>query len=472
MSVNLKKRFLESVKGSKSFPRSSLFFRVVWHNSLKISLIFLIFFEACAVFRNKRSIPQSFQRDLLPFSTILPKEKVLEKIEFTPRTPNDVTALVLHSTDRRNPSDYLRLSIENGFMIHLLVDKSGKVYAEPLFLTKIFIAAPGIDRESIHIAYEGTQESLLANPIQLTKLISIIDTLSEELDIPKTNQNVITKKGIFSHNQTKRRFGGFVDFSACGGELAMQSILKNLGGQFFEEDNWVDRFESGWSLKKESKQKLQESFHPTNGRGITKAAKIAIPSLEKDESDFPLESYRVRYTHRGKINPTCIVLHYTAIPDYFRSLKTLENRNLTASIMVDKDGKAYQLVDVLEDRAAAATGTNDNCIQIEIVALDTAELLVQTDQIEKIKLLVTELCKKYKIPFTNEDIASFSGIFSHTQAKKKWGGSIFLNAKDFDPGEEYMELILKSIDGKYFSEPDWKKRKDSDWAILYRNFQP
>ena len=126
----------------------------------------------------------------------------------------------------------------------------------------------------------------------------------------------------------------------------------------------------------------------------------------------------------------------------------------------------------MEERAAAATGTNDNCIQIEIVAKDTAELIAQVNQTEKVKSLVIELASKYKIPLTNEDITSYSGIFSHTQAKKKWGGSIFLNAKDFDPGEEYMELILNSIGGKYFTETNWRNRDGLDWAILSRNFQP
>jgi N-acetyl-anhydromuramyl-L-alanine amidase AmpD len=357
-------------------------------------------------------------------------------------------------------------------MVHSLVDKSGVIYADPEFLGKTFLASPGIDEVSIHIAYEGTQESISMNPAQYSSLLKLLELLTNELEIPKSNEDIISKKGIFTHNQAKRRFGGFVDFSMCGGEKIIQSLLADLKGNFFDEDHWKDRYESGWVLKKENKQKLQENFNPTNGRGITKPLKVVADSIEKDENGFPTESYRVKYTHRGKIKPTCIVLHYTAIPDYFQSLKTLENRNLTATLMVDKDGKAYQLVDALEERAAAATGTNDNCIQIEIVARDTAELIAQASQTDKVKVLVLDLVKRYKIPLTNEDITSFSGVFSHTQAKKKWGGSIFLNAKDFDPGEEYMELILNSIGGKYFTETNWKNRDALDWAILSRNFQP
>lgn len=388
------------------------------------------------------------------------------------RDPKSISAIVLHNSGKRKLPELLRLSVENQFMFHIYVDSDGNIYGDPNFLNHEWSAAPGIDLESIHLVYEGTQETLYNNRKQRGVLNQIISYLTDELNIPKSNYDVISKKGVFTHNQTKRRFGGFVDFSPCGSELALKQILSEIDGEFFEEDDWKDRFVTGWVLKKENKEILKETFKPTNGRGITKAEKINIASLEKDEKGFPLEDYRVKYTFRGKIKPSCVVLHYTAISEYFKSLRTLEARNLTASIMVDNNGKAYQLVDVLEDRAAAATGTNDNCIQIEIVAKDTDELFKQPDQIKTVKDLVIQLTTKYKIPLSNEKLEDLTGVFSHTQAKKKWGGSIFLNAKDFDPGEEYMEMILNSVGGKYYSEPEWKNRKSIDWAILFRNFQP
>ncbi|WP_246047015.1 peptidoglycan recognition protein family protein [Leptospira ognonensis] len=442
------------------------------HNALKFSLFLLLFTSCFPFFRKKNLLVDILLPDAKPIQQLLSPNSKLESATSQPRDPTTVSAIILHSSEKRKLTDYIRLSMENQFMIHIGIDKNGIVYADPDFLKKSFLASPGIDKESIHIAYEGTQENILANQSQFSSLRKTVDQLSEDLGIPKSNFDIIGKRGIFTHNQAKRRFGGFVDFSMCGGEKLIELMLTELKGNFYDEDHWKDRYESGWVLKKENKQKLQENFNPTNGRGITKPIKSSINSIEKDEKGFPIESYRVRYTHRGRIDPTCIVLHYTAIPDYFQSLRTLENRNLTATLMVDKDGKAYQLVDELEERAAAATGTNDNCIQIEIVARDTAELIAQTAQTEKVKNLVLDLTSKYRIPLNNEDIATFSGIFSHTQAKKKWGGSIFLNAKDFDPGEEYMELILNSIGGKYFSETKWKNRDSFDWAILSKNFQP
>lgn len=471
---NFKNRFRESVKGvngSKSYIlRKSL--GTVWQKIVILSLFFLFLNSCSTFFKRTPNFGKIKIEGLQNFSDLPIGKTFSQKLTLKSRNPFAIQSIILHNSGKRKLEEYLKLSVENQFLVHFFIDSQGKIFGDPQFLTSNFTAAPGIDEESIHIAYEGSETNLLSNTAQKQTLVSLVQYLADELYIPKTNYDIISKKGIFTHNQSKRRFGGFVDFSACGGENALKEILTQIGGKYFEEDTWKDRFETGWVLKKESKQILKDTFKPTNGRSNTKASKVVISQLEKDESSLPPETYRVKYTFRGKIKPSCIVLHYTAIPDYFNSLRTLEARNLTASIMVDKDGKAYQLVDVLEDRAAAATGTNDNCIQIEIVARDTAELLAQTEQLEKVKNLVIELSKFYKIPLTNENIEGFSGIFSHSQAKKKWGGSIFLNAKDFDPGEEYMELILTSIGGKYFPEPNWKDRTSMNWAILFRSFQP
>lgn len=471
---NFKNLFLERTNGLYGSNGRILLKRLgtLWQKIVILSLFFLIVNDCSTFFRRKPQFDRIRIEGLKSFYEEPAIAKLLETRRPTPRKPEAISAIILHNSGKLKWTDYVKRSLENEFMIHFFVDAKGEIYGDPKFLTTVWIASPGIDEESIHIAYEGSPESLTSNSIQKQTLAQLVQQLSESIYIPKSNFDVVSKKGIFTHNQAKRRFGGFVDFSSCGGEPALKELLLAIEGTYFEEENWKDRFESGWVLKKESKQILKDTFKPTNGRGITKAEKVVLKSIESDELGYPTEAYRVKYTFRGKIKPTCVVLHYTAIPDYFNSLRTLEARNLTATIMVDKDGKAYQLVDLLEDRAAAATGTNDNCIQIEIVAKDTAELFAQPIQTEKVKELVLELCKYYKIPLTNEFIESYSGIFSHSQAKKRWGGSIFLNAKDFDPGEEYMEHIITSIGGKYYPEPQWKDRKSMTWAILFRNFQP
>lgn len=166
------------------------------------------------------------------------------------------------------------------------------------------------------------------------------------------------------------------------------------------------------------------------------------------------------------------MLHYTAIPDYQKTLEVLEKRNLSATFLADKDGKVYQLLDSILDVAAAAAGTNSNCFQVEIVGKDTEMLLANREQTKAVVRLVKELSEKYKIPLTNERVESLRGVYSHTQAKKKWGGSIYLDGKDYDPGEPYMKEILDQVGGTFYPEENWFERRSDDWILLFTLFQP
>ncbi len=445
------------------------------HYNLKflpfIALFF--FFHACLdFFRYSEAKEPPPLSDYQTWEMAISESFEKHALTFSDRKLKDIHAIVLHSSETRKLDEYMKLTISNGFSVHAIVTESGKIIYDPKYLTKVFVAAPGIDEAAIHVGYEGSATSLAKNPEQKRNLVKLIDFLQKKFKIPASNYAIAGKKGIFSHNQAKRRFGGFADFTPCGNEKVVSLVLTEINGKFFEEENWKNRFEGGWVLKKENRQKIQESFKPTNGREISVPEKSVLNNVEKNSDGLPVETHRVKYVHRGKIKPSCVVLHFTAIPDYMESLRILESRGLTATLMVDKNGLAYQLLDSLEDRASAAAGTNENCIQVEIVAKDTAELLKQKEQIEKVKKLVIELSQLYKFSLQNEDITAFSGVYSHTQAKKKWGGSIFLNAKDFDPGEEYMELILTETGGVYFKEEKWKNRLEWNWAILFKDFQP
>jgi N-acetylmuramoyl-L-alanine amidase len=150
----------------------------------------------------------------------------------------------------------------------------------------------------------------------------------------------------------------------------------------------------------------------------------------------------------------------------------LEARALNATFLVDKDGKAYQILDSLYELPSTAYGTNEKCVQMEIVGKDTEDLISNEVQIAKVLELTKELSIKFNFPLSNQRIESFHGVYSHTQAKKKFGGSIYLTGKDFDPGEAYMELILTKAGGTYFPEKDWYDRQGNNWVILDRKFQP
>jgi len=442
-----------------------------WSRIQGFAFLFLLSSTCFGIFR------ESDATDLknLPYESwykVLDKKWIPEIEKFPDRDPGKIHALVVHSTDARNWDNYLQLTLENGYMIHGLVTKNGEILFEPKWTKKLFPGAPGMDISSLHIAYEGNSNSLQSNKAQKEKLSLLILWLTKSYKIPLSNYDIASKKGVFSHNQAKRKFGGFADFSPCGGEKTIEFLLKENEGKYFEEENWKGRFDSGWVLRKENIAKIQTTFKPELGRGITPAPKSPLSIVEKQPNGKIIEEFRVQYMPKGKIKPSCVVLHFTAIPSFQDSLKILELRNLTATVMVDKDGKVYQLLDSLEDKAAAAYGTNDNCIQVEIVGKDTQELMKNRPQIDGVKKLVLELSQLYNFNLQNEDITSFSGVYSHTQAKKKWGGSIFLNAKDFDPGEEYMELIIKELGGIYFPEAEWKNRNSWEWAILNKEFQP
>lgn len=412
------------------------------------------------------------ENKIYTFFELLKIKKDLEnKISYQTRY-KDPTAIVLHSTDKYSLNEYIENSIRDRFFFHLLIDKSGNILKYPEYKSKIFRLIPKMDNYSIHISLEGTEEEILNNPQQLKKTRNVLGNLSKKFSIPLENKDISSGKGIFTHTQAKKKYGNFVDMRDCGGEKVLSALLTGMSGTYYNEPEWIDRFSKEWTFRKEDPKFSRPKEEFTHGRGITKTPISALGNIEKDSSGSIPEEYRVRYTFDQKMDPTCIVLHYTAISDYKISLKVLEDRRVSANIMVDKNGKAYQLLDSLNHTARAAGGTNHSCIQIEIIGKNTAELLNNEIQTQKVIALVMELSKLYNIPITNEKIESLVGVFSHTQAKKKFGRSVALIGKDFDPGEEYMKKVIEATGSKYYSEEEWYGRSGEDWIILYGDFQP
>jgi N-acetylmuramoyl-L-alanine amidase len=382
------------------------------------------------------------------------------------------SAIVLHTTGSLNAKDYAELSLAGKFFFHVLIDSKGNVYSEENIETLAYRLIPKMDLYTIHIAVEGKESEILNNPTLLKILTLEIDKLSVKFFIPPNNKNIESFRGIFTHTQAKKKFGNFIDLEECGGEKLLQHILNNMNGKYYPETDWNERTSKDWVLRKEDLNKRQAEEIFTHGRGITPKPFAALESIEQDENGFIIESKRVQYVFDTKIDPTCIVLHFTAIPDYDQSLKTLEMRRLSATLMIDKNGKIYQLLDSIDHSARAAGGTNNNCIQIEIVGKNTNELMSNNTQYNQVVKVVKELTSKYYIPLNNQRIESFKGIFSHTQAKKKWGKSVALIGKDFDPGEPYMKRVIEELGGTYYPEEEWYDRKSDDWILLFGEFQP
>lgn len=382
-----------------------------------------------------------------------------------------VTSIILHNTENKSFQQFVKDSLNSKFFFHIGITKNGEVYSFQNPLTIQTRTTLVLDEESVHIVIEGKEEEILKNTKQIETLKSIVQKLASVVNLPLNNYDIESKKGIFTHTQAKKKFGRFVELTSCGGEKILEKILTEVGGKYFPEEEWKDRYSRNWVVRKEKNDpKIRKPFD--RGRGITPSPKIELESLEKTKEQTTPESFRLQYAFKQKIQPTCIVLHFTAIPSFQKSQEVLEMRGLSATIMVDKDAKAYQLLDSLEDMAQAATGTNEACIQIEIVGRNTEALLKNKTQTQKVKELVLELSKKYDIPLNNHKVESLKGIFSHTQAKKKFGGSVALVGKDFDPGEPYMKIILESIGGTYYKEEDWFDRMSESWIMLFEDFQP
>ncbi|MCR8637640.1 N-acetylmuramoyl-L-alanine amidase [Leptospira interrogans serovar Ricardi] len=386
-----------------------------------------------------------------------------------------VKSILLHHTYGLKAGEYLDKSKSSGWMVHFIVLENGNVYGVEEPSKILYKAAPGMDETTIHVSWEGNNDSILKNEVQLKSLVNLIETLSKKHSIPLNNYDITSKKGIFTHTQSKKKFGRFLDTGECGSEKVLSSVLLKLQGKFFSETEWKDRFDSGWVIRKEkftdpSGKKIVPTYN--RGRGTTSAPIIELNSVEKTSDGKAPEEKRLRYNQRGSISPDCIVLHFTAIPDYQKTLEVLEKRNLSATFLADQDGKVYQLLDSILDAAAAAAGTNSNCFQVEIVGKDTEMLLANQEQTKAVVRLVKELSEKYKIPLNNERIESLRGVYSHTQAKKKWGGSIYLDGKDFDPGEPYMKEVLEQAGGTYYSEENWFDRQSENWILLFTDFQP
>ncbi|AKP27239.1 N-acetylmuramoyl-L-alanine amidase [Leptospira interrogans serovar Manilae] len=386
-----------------------------------------------------------------------------------------VKSILLHHTYGLKAGEYLDKSKSSGWMVHFIVLENGSVYGVEEPSKILYKAAPGMDETTIHVSWEGNNDSILKNEVQLKSLVNLIETLSKKHSIPLNNYDITSKKGIFTHTQSKKKFGRFLDTGECGSEKVLSSVLLKLQGNFFSETEWKDRFDSGWVIRKEkftdpSGKKIVPTYN--RGRGTTFAPIIELNSVEKTSDGKAPEEKRLRYNQRGSISPDCIVLHFTAIPDYQKTLEVLEKRNLSATFLADQDGKVYQLLDSILDAAAAAAGTNSNCFQVEIVGKDTEMLLANQEQTKAVVRLVKELSEKYKIPLNNERIESLRGVYSHTQAKKKWGGSIYLDGKDFDPGEPYMKEVLEQAGGTYYPEENWFDRQSENWILLFTDFQP
>jgi N-acetylmuramoyl-L-alanine amidase len=401
------------------------------------------------------------------------------RLQYADRGTMRPTAIVLHITSGRTLAQTIAALEARNAAVHFIVDETGRAYQAMDSLEHPGRAARGLDDVALHVDVAGKGDrDLLDNKAQLRKVVDLLRALVFRYDIPVHNYDVIGRQGIFSHAQAIKRYGGMIPNDPLHpGEEYMKAVLTALGGTFFDEKDWKDRYEPGWVFVLEgsgsSGAHAGAAPLPRKGRGLTPTPRAVFPEVEQNPDGTLLEAKRLRYSDRGKIAPTGVVLHFTATEDFDVTQRVLEDRNLCSTFIVDTDGKIYQTLDAVEDRPAAAADTNEFAVQIEIVGRNETVLLGNEAQKKKVVALMTRLCEKYSIPKTNEDIDSRKGVFSHGQQKKRWGHSAHMHpGLDFDPGETYMKEVLEGIGGTYVPEAKWKDRQDDRWAILYDDWNP
>lgn len=157
-----------------------------------------------------------------------------------------------------------------------------------------------------------------------------------------------------------------------------------------------------------------------------------------------------------------IILHYT-ITDKSASARGIvkdwsspQSAGSICQIIVDGDGKGYQITEKLEEHVICQGGSsgfdyNTGGIGIEIMGMNEAELLTNEKQKQLVIALVKKLAAKYSIPLSNKPadlISGTGGIFSHKEITKCEGAS---NQK-VDPGETYTKQIILGAGGVY---TDW-----------------
>ena len=180
-----------------------------------------------------------------------------------------------------------------------------------------------------------------------------------------------------------------------------------------------------------------------------------IEQWKKEISAYSLRHYGVA---TFAIDPSVIVLHYTASDDFPLNLISSasfkdEAPGVASHFVIDeKDGEGivYQILP-LEVMSRATFGANFCSISIEMVARDEATLLSKRALLETTITLVCELMERYEIPVTrvygHEEIDAFLADDPHGVFFDNTIEGLFLPRK-IDPGKRVMSYIRERLDAK------------------------
>lgn len=133
----------------------------------RYAFILAILFYQCA---SEQSIdPQpagpSVSESVVPIKTFLPSAERFGDLVLN-RWNIRTKGILLHHTRGLGPEEYIRKSITGGWLVHYLVDRNGKIYGVEEAGKIQVKAAPKMDENVIHIAWEGNREDVLKRSSQ------------------------------------------------------------------------------------------------------------------------------------------------------------------------------------------------------------------------------------------------------------------------------------------------------------------
>ena len=132
--------------------------------------------------------------------------------------------------------------------------------------------------------------------------------------------------------------------------------------------------------------------------------------------------------------PTAIVLHWSGGSTLQGLETTLEQRKLICQLGIDKDGRTYQFMRSLDEKAICQNEWNSHGIGIEIVGVGKNDLMGNQTQFNGVVRTVKLLMQKYNIPAIN-DTANQRGILGHYQ----------ISSQKSDPSEEYLFRVINAV---------------------------
>lgn len=172
----------------------------------------------------------------------------------------------------------------------------------------------------------------------------------------------------------------------------------------------------------------------------------------------PLEGWKpqiAEYSRRHygeaewKLQPRCIVLHYTAGKTFpWNLVRSRDFANETpglASHFVVENSKVYQLLPPTV-RSRAAFGINHRAINIEMVGADESDMMANRKQtLNTTAKLVVDLMREFQIPI--EEIYSHEQVARMDKTVVPWVLDLVNPAPyhKMDPGEAPMEYILQRV---------------------------